>query len=559
MFRFRKALAVSGLTLLVVACGPSNDGPSKEKEEGPAGPGISKVSITQNPNNRLSAIVEAYTDPPAPLTLQIRRDGETVQTLGPTKAAERHEINVLGLHADTDYDFKFSAEKGDDSWEQSESYGTQPLPDNFPPIEVKTSKPEQAADGIRLMSLYRWQKPGGGYGYDEGWGMIVGIDQTGEVVWYYKADHWTWNAYRLSNGNLLYIIADHAAVEIDMMGNVVNRWDSNEDLGRKPKKGTFGIHHSVIEQDDGNFVALSTELQKVEGFEKSGKKSNVIGDAAVEFNRKGEVLNTWTLFDVLSDYTTRRRYGSGGPKWNDEYGKDTQDWSHANALNFGDEPGTLIASLRHQDWVVKWDRETGDLLWRLGPEGDFEFPNGSDGEFNYHQHAPNWLENGNLILYDNGSYRESVEPGERFYTRVVEFELDASNVDIENGKKGTVKQVWESKRPPKYYAPHVGDAEGLPNDTIMISDGGLLENPKACHSFDKNGDPVNRTWSCIANPKNLNWARLVEVTHDKKKEKVLEVWIKDTSDKKPRGYTMYRAEYLDSLYPNGAADSSDGS
>lgn len=551
-----KILALVGLaTLLFAGCG---DQPDDVGEDGPK-PGLSNAQIVENPNNALSAIVEVKTEQPSSVELEVQRDGETVQKVGPTDQGADHELNVLGLHAETTYDFKLKASTGEDETESvTREFETGSLPDDFPPIKVQTAKPDEAADGIRLMSLYRWKLESEGSGYQTGWGMIVGVDESGEVVWYYEADHWTWNAKRLSNGNLAYIIADETIVEIDMMGNEVNRWEAESDLGRSPENDSYGIHHSILEKDDGNFLTLSTELREIEGFDSQGETSNVIGDVAVEFTRDGEVVDSSTMFDVLSDFHTRRRYGSGGPKWNDEYGTSTNDWSHANALAFGDDPGTLIASLRHQDWVVKWDRESSELLWRLGPEGDFEFPQGSDGEFNYHQHAPKFLENGNLMLYDNGNFRASVGQGEDFYTRAVEYELDASGVDIEAGEKGTVRQVWEYKNPPKYYAPHVGDADLLPNDTVMIADGGLLEDPSQCIEFTGNDGGYrdkyrNRTWQCIADPENLNWARLLEVTHDDAKEKVLEIWIKDQSDDKPRGYTMYRAEFLESLYPEGGA------
>jgi len=550
-------LAVAAL--LVAACG---DQPDDGGDDGPE-PGLSNAQIVENPNNALSAIVELKTERPSSVELEIRRDGETVQSLGPTDKGVEHSFGVLGLHAETTYDFELEATTGEDQPESVvREFTTGSLPDDFPPLHVQTAKPNEAADGIRLMSLYRWQLESEGSGHQTGWGMIVGVDERGEVVWYYEADHWTWNAKRLSNGNLSYIIADDTVVEIDMMGNEVDRWEAASDLGRSPEDNSYGIHHSVLERENGNFVTLSTELREVEGFESEGETSNVVGDVAVEFTRDGEVVDSSTMFDVLSDYTTRRRYGSGRPKWNGEYGTSTDDWSHANALAFGDEPGTLIASLRHQDWVVKWDRETSELLWRLGPEGDFEFPEGSDGAFNYHQHAPKFLENGNLMLYDNGNFRESVDEGEDFYTRAVEYELDTSGVDIEAGEKGTVRQVWAYENPPKYFAPHVGDADLLPNDTVMIADGGLLESPSECiEHTGKKGDYRekyrNRNWRCIASPENLNWARLLEVTHDDRKEKVLEIWVKDQSDDEPRGYTMYRAEYLESLYPEGET-STDG-
>jgi hypothetical protein len=60
------------------------------------------------------------------------------------------------------------------------------------------------------------------------------------------------------------------------------------------------------------------------------------------------------------------------------------DWLHANSLYYWPnsgastpQPGDIIWSARHQDWVFKIDyrdgKGTGDIVWRMGPSGDFTF------------------------------------------------------------------------------------------------------------------------------------------------------------------------------------------
>jgi hypothetical protein len=538
----------------VWACGPSGsdtgDVGVDGTTDGTSGPRISSVSITQNPRNVLSAFVEFETNEPAVGRVAVTHNGEVVREVGPSEMGTEHSLFVMGMQKSSEYEFEITAETTGGATTRTQSFTTPGLPDDFPPLHVEASNPDLAADGYRLLDVFRWNDENTG-SYDD-WGMLIIINERGEVVWYYKTDVRVLDAGRVANGNIVFNNDPESIVEINMKGEVVNRWSASEDLGRELSNNEFGLHHGQRELANGQFVTLSTEVRQVDGYIDSGQSANVVGDVAIQFNRAGEVTNSWSMFDVLSDYTTRKRTGSTGPFWDSDYGMETNDWTHGNAVEPGKQDGTLIASLRHQDWIVNWDKQTGELQWRLGPEGDFEMAS-QDGEFNYHQHAPIWMENGNLLVYDNGNARPSIEPGNQYYTRVVEYDLDTANIDIEAGQKGTVEQVWSYKNPSEYYAPYVGDADQLPNGNILIGDGGLLSDPGECIGFDDQDEPVDKTGACISSGSNQKWARILEVTHDEQKRKALEVHMRDKSDQNPRSYTMYRASYIESLYPSGTS------
>lgn len=526
-------------TALITGCGPAGEDSST------SAPTISNASMIQNPRNVLSGYAEFDTDVSASATITVRHEGEVVREIESSSTTTDHSVFVMGLRATTDYQIKMTARANGATSSVTRSYSTPSLPSDFPPLEVDTSNPDLAADGYRLLDVFRWNDAN--TDTDADWGMMVAVDKRGEVVWYYEAGEPVMDANRLPNGNIVYNADPHAVVEINMQGEEVNRWSASEDLGRTLDQNEFGLHHGVHRLQNGNFLALSTEMRQIDGFLDSGESANVVGDVALEFTRDGGVVDSWSMFDVLSDYTTRKRVGSTGPFWNSDYGMETSDWTHGNAVEPGKEDGTLIASLRHQDWIVKWDAETGDLLWRLGPDGDFDMASG-EGEFNFHQHAPVWLENGNLLVYDNGNARPSIQQGNQYYTRVVEYEVNTSNVDIEAGETGTVEQVWEYKNDPEYYAPYVGDSDELPNGNVLIADGGLVSDPSACISFNEQGEPVDQTGACISNGDIQKWARLLEVTHDSDKQVALEIHMRDNSEQNPRSYTMYRASHLDGLY-----------
>jgi len=85
------------------------------------------------------------------------------------------------------------------------------------------------------------------------------------------------------------------------------------------------------------------------------------------------------------------------------------DWLHGNALQLMPD-GNILYSARHQDWLVKIDFRngagSGDILWRLGADGDFALSGGEEDAWFSHQHDAQLLPDGvTLLLFDNGNTR----------------------------------------------------------------------------------------------------------------------------------------------------------
>jgi hypothetical protein len=95
-----------------------------------------------------------------------------------------------------------------------------------------------------------------------------------------------------------------------------------------------------------------------------------------------------------------------------------KDWLHANSLYYQPQDGSIVWSSRHQDWIMKVDygngSGTGNILWRLGLDGDFTFNNIYNDPWPWfsHQHEAG-IENGGagpLTVFDNGNTRVSPPP-----------------------------------------------------------------------------------------------------------------------------------------------------
>jgi outer membrane protein assembly factor BamB len=93
--------------------------------------------------------------------------------------------------------------------------------------------------------------------------------------------------------------------------------------------------------------------------------------------------------------------------------------------------------------VIKINYKTGKVIGRYGRGKVF------------HQHDARELDNGNILIFDNGSHRHEYKPE---YSRVVE--LDPKTDEI----------VWEyqANPPSDFYTAHSGGSERQPNGNTVI-------------------------------------------------------------------------------------------
>src|SRR5207249_3548750 len=93
------------------------------------------------------------------------------------------------------------------------------------------------------------------------------------------------------------------------------------------------------------------------------------------------------------------------------------DWLHGNAVSLAAD-GNIVYSARHQDWIIKIDYQngsgSGDVLWRLGKDGDFRIDSSDPSPWFSHQHDANFEEGektNRLLVFDNGNTRRAENDG----------------------------------------------------------------------------------------------------------------------------------------------------
>jgi hypothetical protein len=248
--------------------------------------------------------------------------------------------------------------------------------------------------------------------------------------------------------------------------------------------GLPSLHHEIMLLPNGNYLALSLAFED-HIYEAPLAMQHVAGDVIVEFTREGEVVWTWNAFDHM-DPMRLREAAEAPPIVDPATGEMSLDWTHANGLIYEPADDTVIISFRHQDWIMRIDRATGDIVWRLGYEGDFTLADGD--QWFYHPHSPEWQQDGTLLLYDNGIVTVGTPP-EGLRSRAVRFEVDEVAM--------TARVAWQDDEAP-FFSPIAGDADRLPGGHILVLDStitdDLLEIQSRLREVDETASP-SRVWA----------------------------------------------------------------
>jgi hypothetical protein len=530
----------------VTGCGSSADNNS------PAGPKILSVQRTVSPENVLAYTLTVDTDKETTIAVKVTPDDTSVDPWtvdGPATAGVENAVVIAGLREKSKYALEITATDagGRTAVDDSQSITTDPLPADMPPIKVTKNDPARMASGYTLFDIFGWV-PGAGTDLQSGW--LVMLDADGQVVWYAHTHNRPEDSRLMPDGNIGYSYAgqdNDGFIELDAMSEVANQWVASALPSTKVPDGAIkvdvdSIHHEVFPMPNGNYLTLAPEMRQIDQTTCPNYSGtlNVVGDDIVEFDPKtGAIVNKVSEFDFL-DPCRRTDHGFEAGFWNTLYGGiTTQDWTHSNAVIYDAKRKLVLVSVRHQDWVagLSWPPSgspKNDVAWLLGPEGNAgdygtykHFTSqGASFDWQYHEHAPMMMKNGDILLFDNGNLR----PGTNFdpndaqgdadlpYSRVVQFHIDTQAM--------TISQVWDWKAPDGnggyLYCPFIGDADELDNGDVLATFGGVVDPPS-----DK-----------IAASTEKKFGRIVELVPGSNDDIVYQVDVSDPTD----SYSIYRAE-----------------
>jgi arylsulfate sulfotransferase len=253
-------------------------------------------------------------------------------------------------------------------------------------------------------------------------------DLLGNVIWYYDAV--VVPIKPMTNGHFL-LGMGWLLREIDLSGTAIREITVDQINQELENKGySFSIttfHHDVIVLPNSHWIALAQTGKTFTGLAGYPGTITAQGDVLVDIDLSGNVTWAWSAFDHLDV----SRHPMGLP-----------DWSHSNAIVFTPNDGNLLLSVRNQSWILKIDYAngsgSGNILWRLGNEGDFALAGGDPSQWFYAQHFPSPVNiNGfqmTLAVFDDGNGRDLDDIGdvcgtpgnEPCYSRATIFQIDES-------------------------------------------------------------------------------------------------------------------------------------
>jgi hypothetical protein len=215
------------------------------------------------------------------------------------------------------------------------------------------------------------------------------------------------------------------------------------------------------------------------------------------------------------------------------------DNDHSNAIIEDPRDDSLIVSMRNQNAIIKFSRQSGQLVWILGPPENWApewqqyllTPVGTPFAWQYGQHAPVFTPQGTLMVYDDGNYRASpFDPfldNSQSWSRAVEYSIDEQNM--------AVSQVWQygsTNEGEWFFTDFEGNAEPEPKTGNVLID--------FAYTTYMNG--IEYPGGAIA------WLR--EVTHDPVPQVVFDL---ELSMAQLNDYcSIYRVHRIPDLYPHPA-------
>jgi len=293
----------------------------------------------------------------------------------------------------------------------------------------------------------------------------IATDLSGKVIWYYFPAQPITLTRPLLNGTMLTIQSgqawnssatrDQFLRQVDLAGNLLRETNTGIIQQQLLAKGAVeggpcsaiaspapvgsaclgAFHHDAVQTFPNGYTAVIVDIEKIfpvgtQG-DTSGLPVDIIGAMIVVLDTNWQVVWYFNAFQhaggppqldisraaILGETCVINEPGCPpmlllGPG----IGTKALDWLHPNSIYYWPQTKDILWSIKDQDWILKIDYNngagTGNIVWRMGPGGDFAFNNINNDPYPWfsHQHEVG-IENygaGPMTIFDNGNTRISV-------------------------------------------------------------------------------------------------------------------------------------------------------
>ena len=430
-----RRIAFAALAIGLAACGDDSSHPTQ-----PQPPVVSSFSVAPNENNVLSAIATLAFQQADSAHVVYWTGSEARQSTPFTTDSSSGRVVVVGLRPETQYNmFVEAVGKGGTVSSDTVSFTTGALDAFLATAHLTGATP--LSGGYVIANLGN-----GGNGY------LTVFDSTGQVAWYKKfAGKPLAEAKQQANGHFTAILTNThgdapivgSAVEIALDGSIVRTFTV-------PASSPYIDDHELLllfqngTYDGALFLAYN---QRHVNLSSSGGPADTVLTAhqLIRQDANGDqhvAFDGWDHFDASQ---------------NVEPVSGQVDFDHPNSISL-DHDGNYVVSWRDRDEITKIDATTGAIIWTLASPlskltSDFTITGDPLNGFSA-QHSVRVLDNGDLLLFDNGTRHSTLA------TRVVEYKLDEA--------AHTATMVWQYTHTPPIYTQFTGSVQRLQNGNTFI-------------------------------------------------------------------------------------------
>jgi len=268
------------------------------------------------------------------------------------------------------------------------------------------------------------------------------LDPEGRIVhqWHHPEgiQHLKW----LPNGHLLVqTLPPDSAEGLEHIGGCAGSLiELDHDSNELWRYDDVYMHHDYQRLENGNTLILRWGKMPADvtarvkgGFAAANDPEWMWGDIVREIDSDGNTVREWKSWEHLStDHHVKCPLES------------RKEWTHTNSIEVTPD-GDWLLSLRLTSTVVIVDGATGDVRWRWGADALS------------HQHHATWLDDGHILVFDNGCHRRELPS----FSRLVELDRETNSI------------VWtyQSEMILGFYSFMVSGAHRLPNGNTFITEG----------------------------------------------------------------------------------------
>tara|TARA_B100000073_G_scaffold318717_1_gene297069 strand:- start:178 stop:2079 length:1902 start_codon:yes stop_codon:yes gene_type:complete len=304
-------------------------------------------------------------------------------------------------------------------------------------------------------------------GYQEGYTIIKEriIDRYGNVIYFWPYDPLLYCITEiLDNGEFIGFqsgpgTSQNNGIKSDLKGNI--SWRSPERVIREllPINLNNNPHYIGLVKEE-YVCPTPIQLLNLPQWQESGIDSvTCFSDQIVIWDELGNDIWRWSSrenysFEDIDQNFVDYLYGDSTPTYYLNF-----DWTHANSVYYDNLDNSIYFNTRHLSRISKIDYPTGEILWNLGKDLPSDDPVFGENLNISGQHAIRRLDNGNLMIYNNGNFNNpEVSSG-------LEIRINGDD------EFPSAERVWEYTLIDSLYTFKHGDCDRLENGNSLLTAG----------------------------------------------------------------------------------------